>query len=171
MAKHSKDFRISLAVFIWIQAWLSVPWLASELPLPGPLGHYYVWNKVWAALLLPGLFSLLALTYDLTSRRLWIAHLTLALGAMLDAFYFFHHLPPPSRFSVTERWVSAACSLGAVTWAIQSAHDIPGLEILAALTLLLTFAAGPGSALALSGSVLVATMLITRARARRPPST
>lgn len=173
MAQHNRDYRLSLAVFLWVQAWIAVPRLASELPLVGPLGAYYVWNKVWAALLLPSFFSLIAMGADLRHRSRAFGHIALTLGVLVDALYFLHQLAPPDRIGVAERWIAAACSLAAITGALQSSRQTsaPGLEILAALTLMFAFAAGPHSALIVSGAVLAATLLLTREHSRHPPST
>ncbi len=159
-----RDYRVALNVFIWIQAWLTVPWLAHELPLPWPLGMDFVWDKAWAALLLPSLITVLVLIQEVAQMPRSLGHGLLVIGTLFDTLYLIHNLPPPLRTAMLERWLAAIFSLGAVTWAsdVGSDNSSAGLEILAALSLMLTFVAGPRSALCLSIGVLLATLWMTR---------
>lgn len=169
---HRKDYRLSLAVFLWIQIWVAVPRLAEELALPGPLGQGYVWNRVWAALILPSLFCLITLGADLVRPSARLGHALLVLGIILDGLYLVHHIPPPSRLRILERWTAAAFALAAISRTLDGVpqNAAPGLEIIAALSFILIFAAGPGAALILSSAILTAALVATR-QARRPPNT
>ncbi len=154
-----KAARLPLAAFVWIEAWLALPWLAPYLPLPGPLGRLYVWNRVWALLILPAVITAAAMALDGAKRRLWFAGAVLA-GALLEAWYLLHQVPPSGIDSVLKRWLASAMALTVLALADQTRRDNtpPALQIAASGSLVFAFIARSTWADGLSGLVLAAAL-------------
>lgn len=154
-----KAARLPVAAFVWIEAWLALPWLAPYLPLPGPLGHVYVWNRVWALLVLPAVITTAAMSVDGTKRRIWFLGASLA-GALLEALYLLHHVPPSGIDSILKRWLASAMALMVLALADQTRRDNapPALQIAASGALVFAFIARSTWADGLSGLVLAAAL-------------
>ncbi len=154
-----KAARLPMAAFVWIEAWLVLPWLASYLPLPGPLGHLYVWHRVWALLVLPAFITAEAIAGDGPPRPLWFFSVTVT-GALLEALYLLHQVPHPDIGSVVKRWLASAMALTAMALSNQPRRDStpPALQISASGALVFAFAARSTWADGLSGLVLAAAL-------------
>ncbi|NMP22548.1 hypothetical protein [Sulfobacillus harzensis] len=164
-----EKWRWALAAGIWVQAWIAEPWLLSYLPLPAPLGHLFMWRKVWGMLLVPAVVTLLALipevtTEDSSRTAPWFSLSLSIIGMVWQTQYLLHHLPPDRTFAVAERWISAAIALTSLTISLSSPRENapPALEILASAALVLTFIARPPWAVGLSLSVLGVTVVLLR---------
>ncbi|MDA8206924.1 MAG: hypothetical protein M0Z36_12725 [Thermaerobacter sp.] len=160
------DVRTPLFALLWIQAWLALPWLATELSLPAPFAQHFVWNKVWAMALLPAIVSLTALAHDLGTRRSGVTVGVLLGGLGYDTFYLWHHLPPPAAPAVVERWLAAASALAALTVLMKSrgGEALPALEISAGAVLLLAFIARAPLALFCALSLLALSLILVHRR-------
>ena len=154
-----KAARLPMAAFVWIEAWLALPWLASDLPLPGPLGHVYVWNRVWAVVVLPAVITAVVIVVDSADRRLWYTGAALA-GAVLEALYLLHQVPHSAMDSVLKRWLASAMALTAMGLSDQSRRDNapPALQIAASGALVFAFVARSTWADGLSGLVLAVAL-------------
>lgn len=147
-----------LLSFIWVQAWLSLPGLASELSLPAPMSHLYVWSKVWAVILLPSTISLIALTVELLGhRQTWgLGVAMIGLGA--DTLYLWHHIAALAHPPIAERWLAALMSLTSLYMANRAEQDntAPALQIVSGAALLLAFVAPARWALIVAITVIIA---------------
>lgn len=158
------DTRVPLAGALWLQAWLALPWLAAELPLPGPFASHFVWSKVWAVVLVPAAISLIALAFDLSLSRPWVSAVILLGGVCWSTAYLWHNLPPPIMPSVIERWTAAGLTVASLTRLVKAVQSdaLPALEIGVGVVLLLTFASQAKVALGAALSLAGATLFLTR---------
>ncbi len=162
--KRPLDLRLPLMVFTWVQFWVAVPRLSHELPIPGLLGHHYLWNRIWAALLLPALFSFLSLAATAMHKQRLFPIILSAAGIALNSVYLMHYLPPSYHIILMERWLAAALSLAAAIYASHNLSDkrAPGVEILSAVSLLLAFAAASKWALVEALFLFLTSVLLGR---------
>lgn len=167
-------WRWGYAGWIWVEAWLTVPWLANYLPMPAPLGHVWVWSKVWGMLVMPALVTLVALIPDWVPVRNrghspWPSFMLLTLGMVWQTQYLLHQAPPHLWTSLTERWIAAACCVVSLTLSLASPRENapPALEICASAALVLTFVARAPWAIGISLVMLGTTYAILRRQPSR----
>jgi hypothetical protein len=153
--------RLALILFVWMQFWLAIPWLAVELPLPGGLGHAWVWDKVWAALVMPAVVTLALLAVEQAGIGRIGGYIVGMLGVLADGVYLYHHVPPPLRWAQVERWVAAALALSAVARITRTSHinGAAAVGIVAAASLVSAFAVQAVWAFLLAGSALALSWL------------
>lgn len=164
--------RWPLTAFIWVEAWLAIPWLPQYLPLPSPWVGAYVWSKVWGMAMMPAWLTLIALIPDLMPRAAWrlrpatVSLLVLAAGLTWQTLYLLHRVPLHATGSLAARWAAAAMALASLSLSLASPHDNapPALEILASAALILTFIARPRWADGASLTILAVTIAILRYR-------
>lgn len=166
--------RLPLTAYIWIEAWLTLPWLPPDLTLPVPLSGTYLWSKVWAVVILPAFICLAGLVTDLASERrgsrrrdLWIL-IILALGLVFETLYLLHHIPPPDLAAVVKRWLAGAMALASLALVVRTTHGnvAPALEIVASAALVLAFISRATWAAGFSGAVLLASLMTVWVRTR-----
>ncbi len=158
--------------WLWVQAWLTLPWLAPELSLPAPVSHLYVWSRVWAVILMPAAMSLLALTAAFGGPRKTRSVGVLMAGWALDTLYWWHHIPTAAQGPVVEQWLTALLALTTLTLASRAEPEntAPALQITSGLVLVLAFAAPAPWALVAGMAVMTAggTWAVKHLRTQSP---
>lgn len=157
----ARNQRLAVILFVWMQFWLAIPWLARELPLPGELGHAWVWNKVWAAVIIPSVITVALWAVDQTGSALALGYAVGLIGVLADGVYLYHHIPPPLRGGQVERWMAAALALSAVARITRTSHidGAAAVGMVAAASLISAFAVPAPWAVGLGATALALTWL------------
>lgn len=166
-----------LLTFVWIEAWLSLPFLPRYLALPGHFGPPYVWTKTWAIVWLPALASAIIFALDIPERlfaireHLRLMNLLVIFFIGFQGFYILHHLAYAHPLLLILRWMAALIALIALTLNFASTRENapPAMEILASAALILAFIARPLFADFISFGVFSATVITTRRKNRAAP--
>lgn len=162
-------WRWMMAALVWVEAWLSVPWLPGYITLPAPWSSTYLWNRTWGMALMPAALTLIALAPDFwppARRSSRVSFALLIVGFFWQTIYLTHRVPPHLYGPMVARWISAGAALSSLTLSLSSPRDNapPALEVLASAALVLTFVAKPPWADAASFLVLATTVLVLRVK-------
>lgn len=140
-----------------LQGLQALPSMPRYVALPGWLGTWWIWNKLWAVAVLCSASFAVALLLDLFSHDKKRVGAILFAGVLFQTIYYLHHVPLSSRIVLVERWSASVASLITLFVSVRSQRQeniAPAIETLAGAMLAATFVAGPSLMLALSLSLL-----------------